>query len=323
MFPKDFLSLLLQSPSPDFFISTHPFCDGDGLGAGLALYWALKKRGQNVSFLTFEKPHSKYDFMNKHNSIQIFDKASTPIPKNCILIFVDTNDTRLVETLYNQVKKQNGSVYFIDHHPIIQKNTEDHFFIDTQASSTAELVYTLLKELKTPIDEEIAQNLFSSIVFDTSLFRYIKNSPKPFSISAELVSKIKDVDVIYAHLLKNLTTDNIRFMSQLEKVEYYSNKQIAFLHLKEQDFKKYNTEMNQAYELIDIVKQVKSIVSTALIIEKDNGSYKLSLRSDKKNVLPLAQSFQGGGHTYSAGAQIHNLSLAEIKKTVLAYLQEE
>ena len=245
MYSEKFITLL-KSPDPHFVISTHKFCDGDGLGAGLALYHGLKQKRQKVSFFTLEKPHQKYNFMNTKNIIHVFDKTKSSIPKNSVLIFVDTNDTRLIEPLYSSAKKQNYLVYFIDHHPLVQENTEDHFFIDIRSSSTAELIYTLLKKLDVSFDEEIANNLFSSIVFDTNLFRYIKNSPKSFSIAAELLPKIKDVNVIYENLFKNLTIDKLRFMSKLEKVEYYSNKKIAFLQLKEKDFKEYNTDSTQA-----------------------------------------------------------------------------
>ena len=74
MYSTDFLKLFAQQPSPHFVISTHKFCDGDGLGAGLALYYALKKIKLNASFYTLELIHPKYKFLNKDNIIQVFDK---------------------------------------------------------------------------------------------------------------------------------------------------------------------------------------------------------------------------------------------------------
>ncbi|MCZ0933004.1 MAG: DHH family phosphoesterase [Oligoflexia bacterium] len=320
MYSKDFLQLISQKPSPNFVISTHKFCDGDGLGAGLALYYALKKRNQTASFYTLEPIHPKYEFLNKDSIIQVFDKEKTKIPKNSVFIFIDVNDTRLMEPLYSYSQQKKEIIYFIDHHPIVQKNSKDHFFIDTTCSSTAELIYSLLKELKIELDEDICKNLFSSIVFDTNRFRDIKNSPRPFSIASELIPKIKDVNLIYENLFKNLTIDKLRFMSQLEKVEYYSNNRIAFLHIKESVFKKYNTDNTQAYDLMELVRDVETIDSTALLIENEEGNFKLSLRSRSKNLLPLAESFDGGGHAHSAGAYIQSKKLKEIKEAVISYL---
>ena len=321
MYSEELLSLLNQTPSPHFLISTHKFCDGDGLGAGLALYYTLKKKGQKTSFFTLDKPHSKYSFMDKQNIICIFDKEKTAIPKDSVLLFVDVNDSRIIEPLYSSAKQQERPIYFIDHHPLIEKNTEDYFLIDTSASSTAELVYSLIKKMEVPLDEDIASNLFCSIIFDTNLFRHIKNSPKPFSIAAELMPYITDVNFIYEKMFKNLTVDKLRFMGQLENIEYYSNNQVAFLHLKDKDFKRYNADITQAYDLMDMVKDVDTIESTALIIENKNGSLKLSLRSRKKDLLPLVKIFNGGGHCHSAGASIENMELKEVKKKVLSYLR--
>lgn len=323
MYTKDFLNLLIRDPSPPFLISTHKFCDGDGLGAGLALYHGLKQKGRTVSFLTLEKPHLKYQFMDKQNIIRVFDKEKTNISKETVLIFVDVNDTRIIEPLYSSAKQKGCLVYFIDHHPLVVKNTEDHFFVDTSSSSTAELVYTLLKQLDVFFNEDIARSLFCSIIFDTNMFRYVKNSSKPFSIAAELIPKIKSVDIIYEQLFKNLTVDKLRFTAKLEKVEYYFKNQLAFLHLKEKDFKKYNTDATQAYDLMDMVRDVNSIEATVLIIENEDSSLKLSLRSRRENLLPLVKIFNGGGHSHSAGAYIKGRELKEVKRKIISYFRDK
>ena len=128
MYSEKFIALFNRSPSPHFFISTHKCCDGDGLGAGLALYYGLKKRGQQASFVTLEKPHPKYSFMDKRKIIQLFDKEKTKLPEDSVLIFVDANDTRLVEPFYSLAKQKNHPVYFIDHHPFVQKKHKRLFF---------------------------------------------------------------------------------------------------------------------------------------------------------------------------------------------------
>ena len=324
MYSKSFLDLFSKKPSPHFLISTHKFCDGDGLGAGLALYYGLQKNGKQASFFTLEKPHPKYDFMYKNQIINIFDETHTLIPDDSVLIFVDVSDNRIVEPLYSSAKKKSCPIYFIDHHPLIQKNKDDHFFIDTKSSSTAELIYLLLTTLDIPLDEDISKNLFSSIVFDTNLFRHIKNSAKPFSIAAELMSKIKNVDVIYENLFKTLTVDKLRFMSKLEQVEYYSENRVAFLYLKEKEFKQYNTDVTQAYDLMDMVRNVDTLESTALVIENEDGTMKLSLRSKTKNLIPLIKDFNGGGHHHSAGAYLSKkICLKDIKSKIIPYLVEK
>ena len=324
-----FLKLLrtpASAPSPHFIISTHKFCDGDGLGAGLALYHGLRHKGQKASFFTLEKPHPKYKFMdNRENIIKVFDEKTSSLPKNSVLVFVDVNDISLVKPLYRAAKQQKCEVFFIDHHPLTSKKAVgDYFFIDSKASSTAEIIYLLLKKMAVPINEAIAVGLFTSIVFDTNLFRYIKNSSAPFVIASEIAPKIKDINFIYESLFKTLTPSKLHFMGKLSNMEYHHEQRIAFLHLKKKDFEEYKTDATQAYELMDIARNVDTVESTALIMEQEDGSCKLSLRSAAKDLIPLAKKFNGGGHAHSAGATLPALSvqqLKDIKQEILSYLK--
>ena len=322
VYTESFLDLIRQESSPPFIISTHKYCDGDGLGAGLALCHALRKKGKTAEFFSLEEIHPKYQFMNKKNILRVYERDKTKLLKDAVFIFVDVNDTRLIQPLYSEIKKIKASVYFIDHHPMIQKNNEDHFFIDSSCSSTAELVYQLLKCLDIALDEDIASHLFASVVFDTNCFRYVKNSAKPFEIAAQLVPHIKNVGKIYEHLFKTMTVDKLGFLSKLGQVEYHCNNRVAFLHIKESEFKKYKTDSTQAYDMIDMIRDIDQIDSTVLIIEKEDGSFKLSLRSRKLDLIPLAHHFDGGGHKHSAGASISSQSFHQIKETVLAYLSK-
>jgi len=323
MYDKSFLELLKKKPSPHFIISTHKCCDGDGLGAGLALCYALTKQGQKADFLALESIQPKYTFMDTKKRLKVYEKDITAFSKESVFIFVDVNDTRLIQSLYSDIKKEKLPCYFIDHHPMIEKNKEDHFFIDSSCSSTAELIYQLLEELKIPLDEEIATQLFSSIVFDTNCFRYVKDSARPFELASLLAPYIKKVSLIYENLFKTMTVDKLRFLSKLEEVEFHFNNRVAFLYLKEADFKKYKTDSTQAYDMIDIVRDIDQVDSTALIIEKEDGSFKLSLRSRTVNLIPLVSQFNGGGHAHSAGASLPSGNLTEVKKQVLSYLTKE
>ena len=257
MYQKEFLNLFKSGKK--FIISTHKFCDGDGLGAGLALCYALKDRGCEAQFLSLEKIHPKYEFMNKNKTVSVFDEGKMSLKEVDGLIFVDVNDISLVEPLYKKAKKDNCPIFFIDHHPMIKESEGDQFFIDTKASSTAELIDELLNQLQIPLSEDIAICLFASIVFDTSQFREVKNSAKPFAITAKLVPFIPDLNLIYDNLFKRASIGKLQFLSRIEDVEYHFSGRVAFLYLKEEIFKKYDTDETQAYDLMDLVKNIKTL----------------------------------------------------------------
>ena len=153
-------------------LTTHRQCDGDGLGSELAIFHALKKIQKNVRILNVDATPRKYSFLSPDTYIQYFDGEFDPIAPTSLALIFDTNDKRLVEPLYQSLEKQCAEIVFVDHHPILQTGPAPtpSSIIATQAASTGELAYDLIKALNIELDEKIAQALYTSIVFDTQLF---------------------------------------------------------------------------------------------------------------------------------------------------------
>ena len=312
----------ILSEFSSFVITTHKNCDGDGLGAGLALYHSLKQKGKKVDFLTLDEPSSKYHFLDPEKNIQTFHKNSTPLQKDSLLIAVDTNDSQLIEPLFSSSKNQ---VLFIDHHPLLinlnSQNKKIRYFIDTKASSTGEIIFYLMKDFGITFNEKIATALYTSIVFDTKMFRSIKNSSVPFAISAELIPYISDVNVIYNHLFKNLSINKLNLFSELKDVEYYFQNSFSLLSLTKEVIKKHEAGIGEACELLDLIMNINSVKAAVLIFESEQG-FKLSFRSADKSILSIAEKFDGGGHHLSGGAFVQNQNLEEIKTRILSEFSE-
>ena len=309
------------SEHQSFIITTHKFCDGDGLGAGCALGYGLQKAGKKVSFVTLDTPHKKYNFLDGNGFVQplqSFSDFELKLKKTDCLLAVDLSDPVLMEPLYSLAEKSGCSICFIDHHPLHKKIEKHSYFVNTMASSTGELVYHLLQALKIPLDEQMAIGLYTSIVFDTKCFRFIKNSPTSFSISAELIPLISNVDQIYESLFKNLTVEHLNFFSYLTKAEYYSDNQLALLHLTENNLTAHKADLGIACDLLDMIMNVSTMQIAVLILERKSACFKLSIRSRERSILPFARSLGGGGHKLSAGAYIQNSSYKQIKNKFLS-----
>ena len=316
---EDFCRIISEHQS--FIVTTHRFCDGDGLGAGCALGYGLQKAGKKVSFVTLDTPHQKYSFLDGNGFIQPFQSFSdfgSELKKTDCVLAVDLSDPVLMEPLYSLAEKESRRICFIDHHPLEKEIAKHDYFMDTTASSTGELVYQLLQALKIPLDEKIATALYTSIVFDTKCFRSIKSSPSPFSISAELIPYIHDVDRIYGSLFRNLKVENLRFFSYLNSVEYYNDNRFALLYLTEKDLTTHKADLGIACDLLDMIMNVSTMQAAVLILEKKTDCFKLSIRSRDKNILPFARSLGGGGHKLSAGAYVQGSSYMKIREKILS-----
>ncbi len=289
-------------------LSTHRQCDGDGLGAELALFHALTKMGKEVRVLNVDPTPKKYAFLKGYQDIQYYERSHAPLVKTDLAMIFDTNDERLLNGLYEELEKHCKEIVFVDHHPILEKgpNPTAGSFIDVVAASTGEIVYKLIKELGVELDENIAQNLYASIAFDTQLFRFIRASPNSHLICADLLKYRIAPDDIHRHLFGNQTISKMTFLAKaLLQIEYHLDRKIALLRVRDKDLIDHGLEMDETRDIIDTIMNIDSIEAAILFREDGPNEFKLSLRSKGKyKVLDVAESLGGGGHDFSAGAYL-------------------
>lgn len=304
-------------------LSTHKQCDGDGLGALLALFHGLRKSGKNVRILMVDAVPKKYNFLEPEKYLEVFDRPHTPLASTDLTLIFDTNDRRLVDPLFSELQKNCREVLFVDHHPVLNQGPEPTAgsFIETRAASTGEISYFILKGLGIRFDEKIAEALYTSISFDTQLFKFVKNSVNSHLIAAELLMHINNAEEIHRHLFSTHTIEKVAFLSKvLGEVEYFGNGQVAVLKLRADDLISHNLDMDDSRDVIDMLMNINSLRAAALFREDAKNEYKLSLRSKGRlEVLGVAEAFQGGGHMFAAGAYIHG-EYNEIKQKVVQLL---
>jgi bifunctional oligoribonuclease and PAP phosphatase NrnA len=301
-------------------LSTHRQCDGDGLGAQLALFHSLKAAGRNVHVINVDPTPKKYRFLQPDRWIQYFETDSKlPDSADLGLIF-DTNDERLVEPLFTQMKKVCKTVAFVDHHPVLKQGpspTKDSW-IDVTSASTGEMSYRLIKEMGLPINREVARALYTSITFDTQLYRFVRNSPMSHRIAAEMMEHGIDTEEIHRHLFGNQTVQKMAFLARaLGQIEYFADGKLAILRLKDADLFHYNLEPDDSRDVIDMLMNIETLEAAALFREDSKNEYKISLRSKGKiEVLSVAENIGGGGHVHAAGAFVRG-AYEEMKERVV------
>lgn len=287
-------------------LSTHRQCDGDGLGAELALFHALRAAGKEVKVINVDSTPKKYRFLEPDKWIQYFETNSVLPDKADLILIFDTNDERLIEPLYPSFKKMNTTIAFVDHHPVLSKGPtpSPESWIDVSCASTGEMAYRLIKELNLPINREVARCLYTSITFDTQLYRFVRNSPTSHRIAAEMIEQGIDTEEIHRHLFGNQTVQKMAFLARaLGQIEYFADGQLAVLKLKDSDLFHYNLEPDESRDVIDMLMNIETLEAAALFREDGENEYKISLRSKGKiAVLSVAENIGGGGHVHAAGA---------------------
>lgn len=304
-------------------LTTHKQCDGDGLGALLALYHGLRKSGKKVRTLLVDAVPKKYAFLEPERHLEVFEGPHSRLEQTDLTLIFDTNDRRLVEPLFDELQKHCREVLFVDHHPVLNQGPEPTAgsFIETRAASTGEISYFILKSLGVRIDERIAQALYTSISFDTQLFKFVKNSVNSHLIAAELLMHINNAEEIHRHLFSTHTMEKVAFLAKvLGQVEYFAGGQVAVLKLQAAMLQEHSLDMDDSRDVIDMLMNISTLQAAALLREDAPNEYKLSLRSKGRvEVLGVAESLQGGGHMFAAGAYVRG-DYSEIKAKVVQML---
>lgn len=306
-------------------LTTHKQCDGDGLGAMLGLYHALKAINKNVRALNVDATPPKYYFLEPDTHIEYFDGTFTPLSPIDLTIVFDTNDKRLVSPLYEELEKYSKEILFIDHHPILKAGPAptQGSVIDTSAASTGELAFKLIQELHVPLNRDIARALYTSIAFDTQLFRYVRNSYRSHEIAAELLRYETEPSTIHKHLFGNYSAKKLKYLSQvLSTMEFFHNDRLVFLQIRAQDLYALGLDIDDSRDLVDMMMNIESVEIAALIREDEKDTFKVSLRS--KGHLPvntLAEKLGGGGHMFSAGASVV-MSADPLKEQIITFFSK-
>lgn len=319
------IAKIIQS-SQSILLSTHKEPDGDGLGAQIGLYHALKKMGKDVRILNVDSSAQKYDFLLSKNLIQVFQGPHDKVEPTDIALILDTNDKRLLDTLFVKLEVNCKQIAFIDHHPILLNGPKpsDLSVIDVKAASTGEIAFNLIKLLNVPLDKDIAEAIYTSLVFDTQLFRFIRNSPNTHLIAAELLKHDINPEKIHRSLFGDFTKNKLMFNARaLNSVEFHCDDQVAFLRFFEKDLNALGLNKDHTKDIIDTIMNIDTIEAALVVREINPNEFKLSFRSKGKiEVLRVAEEFGGGGHLYAAGSYAHG-DLIDIKIKSLSHLEKQ
>ncbi|EQC43114.1 bifunctional oligoribonuclease/PAP phosphatase NrnA [Bacteriovorax sp. DB6_IX] len=152
-------------------ITTHIHPDADGIGSEIALCMALKKIGKDVVCVNEKELFERYKYLDPQDVVRSYDDVKDSIDKLDLLIVTDTNSLPRIGPNVQELVLKSQELLFIDHHPCPKELAAIHC-IDSTKAATGELVAELIESLGLKIDKEMALALYTSIIIDTSSFRY-------------------------------------------------------------------------------------------------------------------------------------------------------
>lgn len=292
-------------------IISHKSPDGDNMGSTLGLYLSLKEKYKNKT-INIIKPD---DIPSKYKFIEETEFYDDDMSECDVLLVIDCADERRL--LNEDNLKFAKKIINIDHHKS-NKYFGDINYVLEEYSSSAEIVYDIIKELELPMNKEIATMLYIGIDTDTGRFMYSSTTDETMQKISKLMSYGIDINEINIKLYRSMSKNIFDlYKLAINKINFY--KDFAYLVLENDDFLKTNTSRDDTddilaflqgledYDMIAIIKEVKDI-------------YKVSLRSKYKyDVGSIGEDFDDGGHKYAAGLTYKG-SLDELVKRLKGYV---
>ena len=239
-----------------------------------------------------------------------------------LVIVVDTFIPKLVAApvLLERIKK----VIVIDHHRKSETTIKNPalIYLEVGSSSTSEMVTELLMYFddKIKIGKLAATALYSGIVVDTKNFA-IQTSARTFDAAAYLRKSGAD-PVAVNHLFKSDYDTTVSLAKTKAQSEYYEGglvvSYIASIIPNVQAI---------AGQAADSLLTIEGVRMTIILFQMKNDTVGISARSSGDlNVQVIMEKFGGGGHQNVAGAQVKDVSLIDLKKSVIdaarAYIAE-
>lgn len=292
-------------------IISHKSPDGDNMGSTLGLYLSLKEKYKNktINIIKPDDIPSKYKFIEE---TKFYDDDMSECD---VLLVIDCADERRL--LNEDNLKFAKKIINIDHHKS-NKYFGDINYVLEEYSSSAEIVYDIIKELELPMNKEIATMLYIGIDTDTGRFMYSSTTDETMQKVSKFMSYGIDINEINIKLYRSMSKNIFDlYKLAINKINFY--KDFAYLVLENDDFLKTNTSRDDTDDILAFLQGLEDYDMIAIIKEiKD--IYKVSLRSKYKyDVGSIGEDFDGGGHKYAAGLTYKG-SLDELVKRLKGYV---
>lgn len=290
------------------YILIHQSPDGDCTGSGTALYHMLKYMGKKAKVLCSDEIPKRYDFMTSSYTDEDFEPD--------IIIASDVADINLLGK-YKEIYGDKVNLC-IDHH-ISNTGYAEKTLVCPDASAACEVVFELIKILDIPVSEDITRCIYTGIATDTGCFKYENTTARCHEIVAELK---RTHDIGYAHINREMFEVKSKGRIKIERavtdiMEYYLDDRCTMICVTTDILDRWGVDASELEGLAGIPLQVEGVEVGVTIKQRDENSYKISMRSaNDVNVSDICGSLGGGGHVKAAGCLLHG-TLDEVKKQIV------
>jgi phosphoesterase RecJ-like protein len=280
--------------------ASHVNPDGDSVGSLLGLAMTLRGLGKKV-YVSLPDPVAfppQYNFLPGSDLLITREDFGDDLE---VFVALDCSNAERLGPLREKAGKARTTIN-IDHH-------EDNSLyaslnlVKEKASSTAELVFKIIKAAGWGMSPEVATCLYTGVLTDTGRFQHRNTSPRTFIIASELARAGADIFQVVKEVYENQSLSYTRLLGlALQRTQILEEHGLIYSYITRKDIEETGAILAETEDLIDHLRAVRGTRLVALFKELEDGRVRVSLRSrDGCEVGPIARGMGGGGHAMAAG----------------------
>ena len=304
----------------DIAIISHVSPDGDNLGSLEGMYGYLESTGKNFTYIGNDSVPADFAFLpsTKHRIDidtllgKVFD----------LVIALDSSDIHRFGKAGEAIVQSAKCTANIDHH---LSNTlyGDLNYVVPSATSTGEVLFTVLESLNARFTANMATGLYTAISTDTGSFQYDSVNGNTHRIIAKLYDYGCDHNIVVQSVYQSRSREKLALMTRvLSRIEFLADGKVAMAACTLEDLKKTGAPSEDTEGIVEQIRNIEGVEMAIFLKEKED-EVKLSFRSKSYlNCTEFAGAFGGGGHIRASGASA-SMTLSEVEETIKKLLEEK
>ena len=312
----------LMEDAKQIYIMGHSYADMDALGAAAGLMCIARKRRRKAQIIIDQDNNAAQLVLAQLRKLPEYagafvdkQEAFLRLQPGTLLIVVDTNRPDFVEA--PQVLESCNRVAVIDHHRRAASYIENAAlnFHEPYASSASELVTELLQYLCEPSEvlREEAEALLAGIVLDTKHFA-LRTGGRTFEAAAFLRRAGADTTDVQRYFQNDLD-DVVKRYDILRRAEILPSG-IAVAAIPED-----GVDRVAAAQAADELLTLRGVKASFVLCRKGAGVILSGRSLGEVNVQVILEALGGGGNSTTAGGQIAEGDVAEVRARLLDVIE--
>ena len=298
----------LLMAADNILLLAHQYPDGDTIGSNYALCLALRTLGKQVRVLCGDPIPERYEYMIEGVEMPDFEPA--------FICAVDVADPTLLGSA-GEAEYGSRVDLCIDHHST-NVGYAAATCVDADCAAAAMVVMRIIRLLGVDLTPAMASCLYTGIATDSGCFKYLNTDANTHRMAADCIEAGAPVEMI------NRTQFDVKSRARIELerlalkgMEFHHNGRVAVMAVTAEMIAHSGATENDLEGMTPIPRQIEGVWVGITLRQKEDGNYKISVRTGHHaDATAICGLLGGGGHIRAAGCSVDG-TLEEAKAAIL------